>query len=399
MSKRNKIFHKPDENIPSEEDILNYLKEDSFGKKTTEEEKSSSGSSSSMPSKYKSSSTVGGSGENKKKHELEKAMLSDPLISDAVEGYALLKDKGKAHAFINDINKNIFNQTKRKNDQTPFSRIAAILVIIFMISGSGLFIYTKFSNDEIVSSTKEEKPMASTVRKDTIIKVGVDSVAQLAVKAEEEREEIRKDELTIVTPKPVTTDGYVNSEKPSGTVINENIAAGRTSVVSEDKAFEKKEIEVSPANTSNMQSDTVVIFPKDQLAVNRLEETNSMDNADSKARKEISKKSKQKNSTYYAPSVSKADAELKDDVSGKTEKQNSMKDGIALYNQNNYAEARIIFTQATKTNPSDQEAKWYLALTDVKVGKKKEAIKLLKELSKPGNPYSDRASLELKKIN
>ncbi|HWZ23368.1 MAG TPA: tetratricopeptide repeat protein, partial [Cytophagaceae bacterium] len=394
MSKRNKIFHKPDENIPSEEDILNYLKEDSFGKKTTEEEKRSSAPSSSMVSESKSSATTGsGEKKNKKRHELEKAMLSDPLVSDAVEGYALLKDKEKANTFINDINKNIFNQTKRKAEQSPFLRIAALLVIIFMISGSGLFIYNKFSNDEIAIITKEEKPMASTVTKDTIAKVGVDSIAQLAIKTEEEREEVRKDELSIVTPKPEATGGFISSERPSGPVINENIAADRTSngfpVIAEDKAFEKKEIQVSPVNKSNVQSDTVVVFPKDQLAVNRLEETNSMDDVDSKVRKEMSKKTKQKSSTYYAPSMSKADAELKDDVSGKTEKRNSMQDGIALYNQNKYIEARIAFAQAAKSNPSDQEAKWYLALTDVKVGKKKEAIKLLKELSKPGNPYSD----------
>ncbi len=396
MSKRAKIFHKINENIPSEEDILNYLKEDSFSKKT-EEEKRSSAPSSSLVSKSKSSLTVGGSGDkkNKKKHELEKAMLSDPLISDAVEGYALLNDKEKSRALINDINKRIINQTKRKKSESPVLKIAAIFAVIFMISGSSLFIYNKFSDDEIAIITKEEKPIVSAVIKDTLAKVGVDSMAQLAIKAEEEREDVRKDELSIVTPKPVSTDGYANSEKPSGPVSNKNVAVGRanneSTVISEDKAFEKSEILVSPAR-SMAKMDTVVVFPKDQLAINELDGTKDMENADRKVKKSSSKKSKQ-NASFYAPSTPKAD------VSGKSEKGNTLQDGVVLYNQSKYVEARVIFAQAAKSSSSNLEAKWYLALTDVKVGKKKEAIKLLKELSKPGNPFSDKASLELKKIN
>ena len=396
MSKRAKIFHKINENIPSEEDILNYLKEDSFSKKT-EEEKRSSAPSSSMVSKSKSSLTIGGSGDkkNKKKHELEKAMLSDPLISDAVEGYALLNDKEKSRALINDINKRIINQTKRKKSESPVLKIAAIFAVIFMISGSSLFIYNKFSDDEIAILTKEEKSIVSAVIKDTLAKVGVDSMAQLAIKAEEEREDVKKDELSIITPKPVSTDGYAISEKPSGPVSNKNVAVGRanneSTVISEDKAYEKSEILVSPVR-SMAKMDTVVVFPKDQLAINELDEKKDMENADRKVKKSSSKKSKQ-NASFYAPSTPNAD------VSAKTEKGNTLQDGVVLYNQSKYIEARVIFAQAAKSSSSNLEAKWYLALTDVKVGKKKEAIKLLKELSKPGNPFSDKASLELKKIN
>ncbi len=111
MSNRKKIFHKPDEKVPSADDILNYLNEESLSDKSApaggmmddikkkmskseiskdevEEEKQleRSASAPSMGSTSIPKSVGGKEGKNnKKKHELEKAMLSEPLISDRVE--------------------------------------------------------------------------------------------------------------------------------------------------------------------------------------------------------------------------------------------------------------------------------------------------------------------------
>src|SRR5262249_18506109 len=133
MSKRKKIFHKPDEKIPSTEEILNYLNEDTDNDQKEifkdEDLKRSSpapgmGGGVSKSSKRK---VEEGGNKNKKRHELEKSMLADPLISDAVDGYALLNDKEKSRVLIHDINQSILKQTGRKNDQPAVMRIAAMI--------------------------------------------------------------------------------------------------------------------------------------------------------------------------------------------------------------------------------------------------------------------------------
>ena len=428
MSKRKKIFHKPDTNIPSEEDIFNYLQEDSSYKESNDEinYKAQSPSKASLSM---SDAPMGGSSEkkkqkqtDKKKYELEKAMLSDPLISDAVEGYALLKDKEKSRALINDINKNIYHQTKRKNSEFPILRIASIVIIIFLISGSSLFIYNQFSNNEIAVSNSNEKspavPGLKNKSNDSATAVSVDSSAQLAMESEEKKQET-KDVLNIPNAKPIHSEGFIEGN-PSRTMIDEEVMNGGNTGSKEndfeldDKKYEKadlsnkKEERVYPQYRSMEQADSSTIISKDQLAIvtNSEEIRKHSDVKINKSKKEKSetfKRYKQRGNSY-APMISsdaKADKQLSDDnkPSGPSEKNATTEDGINFYNESKYSEASIVFKNIIKSNASDYTAQWYLALTYLKMDKKKDAVKLLKELSKPGNPYSDRASSELKKIN
>jgi hypothetical protein len=471
MSNRKKIFHKPDEKVPSADDILNYLNEESSTDKSAPgggmmsdmrkkmskseiskdeiEEEQDLKRLSPAPSMESSSipKSVGGRGNknNKKKHELEKAMLSEPLISDAVEGYNLLA-KEKARHLIDEINQSISNQTQKKNNGAVVMRIAAILLVIFMISGGSFYLFNSFSSNEMADVSNEKKsPVSNTaINSDTIQVANKDSVHQLAIESESMAGEIAKEELKVLNNnKPAATDGYIASEEISvGPVLmdedsklSKQEANGAGRAIKADEKY-STDIPTLMPGMSQMQTDTAQYPKKDQLAGNydkkelREDEYFDLQNISSQKSKSGDKKAKRKGNSYSMPSSTQT---LDDNLSEAGRKGYSLEDGISLYNQNKFKEAGEIFTGVLQSQPYNQEAiyyngmsdyqlklydkslvnlskvvpssrhydeaRWYRALIYIASGQKEEAKKLLKELSKPGNSYSDKAIEELKKID
>jgi hypothetical protein len=471
MSKKKKIFHKPEEKIPSADDILDYLNEESFPEKSSpgggmmdekkkkiakseiskEEEDVEKDLQRSMPAPSMESlsmpKSVGGKVEknNRKKHELEKAMLSEPLISDAVEGYNLLGNKEKARHLIDEINHKISNQTQKKNDSIVIMRIAAILLVLFMISGGSFYLFNTFSSHEMadVSTDKQEPVSNANINiADSIRLTTKDSVHQLAIESEDMNPKIVKQELKELNNKPVATDGYISPEEiSSGPVLmDEDINLSKHETNGSGRANKTDERVVTnlpsivPAGRSQLQYDSVAPAPKkDQMAINYdkkvMKEDEFFDLKNTSSNSKSGEKKSKRKGNYSTPSMSQS----LDDLSEVRRESSSLEEGISLYNQNKFKEAAEIFSGVLQSQPSNQEAlyysgmsdyqlkmydkslitlskvgsssrhydeaRWYRALIYIASGQKTEARKLLKELSKPGNSYSDKAIEELKKTD
>jgi TolA-binding protein len=492
MSKRKKIFHKPQEEVPSAEDILNYLNEDSSAvpspkKKSSpggakerskkmkmdessmddllsknEDEKEEVMKSSPAPSmeSFSKSISLGGEGgnqKNKKKHEFEKVMLSEPLVSDAVEGYALLGDRKKAKTIIDEINHNIASQTTKKNNRAVVMRIAAILLIVFLISGGSLYLFDQMAEDKMTAVSNEKASPVSDILSDTSVIANKNEIKPDNTKTNElalEREEADKpiSVPNVSDNKPGNSDGYITVKKEvmgptdeksmngNGTGFN----SGTLPMVTEsEKKDDNKEFSKTNAPVErSIAADTAMLFKdmdlayQDDLEESKAENKVSRQRSTSERSREPSKKMKSKakgNADTYAPAAKSQSESLDQEIStGATRKGYLLEEGIRLYNQGKYAEAKEIFMGVLTTQPSNQEAiffnglsgyklkqyeaalsnlskvipasrrydeaRWNMALIYLETGKKEEARKLLKELSKTGNSYSEKAFEELKKL-
>lgn|GEM_PF-2404854 len=93
-------------------------------------------------------------------HHLEKAMLDDPFLADAVEGLALIESSTKRQNALNAIRKQLgIGETKKTVVAFNYQRYAAAAAIIFMFSAVFLFKDYFLINDDA-------KPILSEVQKD-----------------------------------------------------------------------------------------------------------------------------------------------------------------------------------------------------------------------------------------
>jgi hypothetical protein len=475
MSKRKKIFHKPDENIPSADDILNYLNEDQlpspvmssksappagsvFGgvkdeivspdeksiddlKNNNDEQEEALLPAPKMEgkakSKRKSSSNEKEEGKNKKKYELEKAMLSEPLLSEAVDGYSLISNKEKTKDIINAINRTIAQQTARKKNSIAVMKIAAIFMVVFMISAVFYYLSDQFNSNQLADVGSRKKENISTGTIDTLKGVASkDTASQLAIDSDLKKKGLRQEENTILPAnKSISSDGYISNEEinnsgPYDKIVEEEKKGGGTNLPTVNDQLEQDDQMPSPMMNNAKEDKDLTIAPTENAVINKnAGESKKERKKEEPSYRATSKKSKQSTKRYYAPSF-RMD-EQQQDVSAT--KQNTIEDGIALYRDNKYAEAKNIFAEIKKTAPADQEAlyyygmseyklksyesaltnlgkvnasslhydeaRWNIALIYIETGQKDQAIALLKELSKPGNAYSDKASKKLKKFD
>ncbi|HSZ26266.1 MAG TPA: tetratricopeptide repeat protein [Cytophagaceae bacterium] len=431
MSKFRKIFHTPEEKIPSTEDIIHYLKEEIVSDKKNDLE-AEKGSGKELKT-------------NKKKYELEKTMLSEPLVSDAVEGYKLFLNKEKAQLIVNEINQTISNQTNRENKIGGISRIAAVLVIIFMLSGGSYYLFNTISSTEksSVSFGSKEKMVADTTKNG--VSTTKDSMNSLAFKEKDKTIEAESNIKKVLPSELITADylpAKANSddsftkeeEKRSmtekndeeiSTGINKDIVAPSSSPVVTGKSLKKSDTVIFSKNEIALYEDNKKVIESEENAGNQSTFSSSL------------RKKKMKQNSHVASSPSNpSNGEMSkptEDLSNKVGPgKYSLEAGISFYNQNKFKEALENFTGVLQFQPSNQEAlyyegmihyksnefdrsllflskvtkksrhydeaRWYRANIYLASGKKEEAKKMFKELAKPGNSYSDKAKEELQKI-
>ncbi|HVD99566.1 MAG TPA: hypothetical protein VNB90_15265 [Cytophagaceae bacterium] len=478
MSKRKKIFHKPDEQIPSADDILNYLNEENSPLPPSAEKSSPSGGafkkrssnkpeldglakdeflSESKKEKKKEEeeqdmpapsfgglvqepvinygqTNRGNAEKNKKKYELEKKMLAEPLVSEAVEGYALIRDKEKAKNILAEINESIASQTGRKNNRGVFLRIAAILVLLFLVSGGSFYLFEQFSssNMEAVSNKASTAP---AVALDTVRQAVIDSAVKQEQLAIETDKTFATQDKRLQPSKPVSSDAYPDQspimEEPGNTHGNGYGNPAPSMQMEEERIF-------SQSNTPvNYNADSVTIIPNDELAVvaDDAKEESKLDVVIERNRKQGPKDKKvaARSNQQYAPSSAKLSEVNEDQSTGMVKKTYLLEDGIRLYNEGKFKEAKEIFTGLLITQPSNQEAIFYSGMSDYKMqlydralgnltkvvpasrrydearwtssliylemGRREEAIELWKMLSKFNNSYSEKAFEKLKEYS
>lgn len=483
MSKRKKIFHKPEEQVPSAEDILNYLNEETTPvppasknaapspkggaselkrnkkKKESKQESFSEEESLSLETEKKDSEVVmpslslsmdsfakpeelGRAGEkerkkNKEKYALEKSMLSEPLVSEAVEGYALMGDRKRAGSLVEEINRKISQQTERKeNRRAVYMRIAAILVLVFLLAGGSLVVFDQWSEVQMnTMSQKEAAPFADTISAMDNISTPGNSLA-----LESDKVSSQEEKTTMNSNTAVQSDAFMFKEKTKDEGIAVE-AEPRMEVLSEQEdrvantmvASEKKEEArlVAPATSSNAYqwfADTTEVvqeIAKDKAVTF----SRKADKGESKKEKSRAKESTsdKRSSDMFSPKVS--DSEERNAM-GNVKKGYLLEDGIRLYNQGSYTEAQEIFSGVLSTQPSNQEATFYRGMSAYKLnqlepalsdlskiiaaskrydearwtqsliyeqtGRKEEAITLWKSLSKTSNTYSEQSFRKLK---
>lgn len=490
MSKQKKIFHKPQEEIPSADDILNYLNEDSSpvpppkkksspsggsknrSKKTEKDESSiddllakkdeeteevmRSAPAPSMEISVKLEGFLGGEDkkQNKKKYELEKAMLSEPLVSDAVEGYALLGDRKKAKILIDEINQTIAGQTGKKNNRAVVMRIAAIILVVFMISGGSLYLFDQMSGDKMTAVSNEKTSPVSGILSDTVSEANKNELKSDPVKSDKlaiEREEINEPFGEL---KPTNSDGYLSTKKETAGPTDEEAPKSNgmgisTETLSSRNESEKKEeikdlpkmnapVERSIAADSVSKEELDALSYMDDLdEIKKADKTSDQIQRNTERSREPSKNKKAKSkgkADSYAPAVKSQSESLDQEIaSGTTRRGYLLEDGIRLYNQGKYTEAKEIFQGVLASQPSNQEAifysgmsdykmklydpaltslskvipasrrfdeaRWYISMIYIDTNRKEEAIMIWKELSKTSNSYSEKAFEKLKKYS
>jgi len=381
MSKYKKIFHKKSKLPPSAKDIVNYL-------------------------------------QGERNYELEKSMLDDAMVSDAVEGFEMFEDKKRVLSISEEINNKIAQQTRRDNKKIMM-RIAAILIVIFLISGGSFYLFNSFNNDTL-SEVASQKSVDNSGLSNSM---NADTVSQIAI--EDERKSVSKE----VERSVVNSDAIVQREQvPSfmGEEEEKRVAYSEPTL-KEDAIFEGKEIVVAPAPAEIKGMEELSLVEKNEKD-NFVEE--SIDRKMAPVRSQ-SIGGKEKAKKTAAP-ASKSEMSIAPNGDSKLNSRHTLSDGIRLYNLEKYKEAEEIFSGVLMNQPINQEALFYkgmslykLKITDkaleslskietktrhydeaqwtmaqiyIETGQKEESVKLLKILAKPGNSYSEKADELLQSI-
>ncbi len=469
MSKRKKIFHKPEEGIPSADDILNYLGEettialpkkssspnnnlsDKKNRKESEESFMEEEVSSIDPeqdqlrsapavsfegsSKSKRNENISAT-KNKKKHNLEKIMLSDSLVSDAVEGYALITNKKIALTYVDTINQAIAGQSRRKNNNVASMKIAAIFLVVCLISGGSFYFFSQL-NDKILADINSETIHKATINQTDTTFFGKDSIPKLAIETKDVNGNLQVDKKSVDLNKSLTTDGgYLPIQQNGAPVLDpqESLSSEKETKVSKPAIEKIESSERGIFRAEELQNPNFSLQEKDQEIVNRKQVDSKQDDLAEDniiAPSKVSKKEASKNKKQYAPSSMGNSKGMADQVEPPVDKSvSSLKEGIALFKKRKFSEAKMVFSGLMQEDPIDSdllfyigmcdynlklyseslinlskisapsshyfEAKWHMSLIYEEKGEKQKAIALWEELSKTSTIYSNKAIKKLK---
>ena len=408
MDKRKKIFHKLEENIPSKDDILNYLSEGDSNLKASSPKKASPSGGASFRAKKESpenndsfsdnlanieqdkeielpapfvegaskskKDSVGDSKANKKRYAFERNMLSNAFVSDAVEGYALLNDKSIAGSFINDINTTISKQTRRKNNDVGLFKVAAIIIMVFMISGISFYLFNQIKQTSVAEVISDENKSVTALSTDTI--TNSDSIHTMALDVKVENENANGEIKNFELNESISTDGYISQQERSApkAIVESNNNFGKTNddLKSLDQLAEKSEVpqsKVQEEDKSISLSDT-----EDELVLNK-------PNNKVEIKKDVSsymlKKEKSKRMINASPSLEYADSIT--NGRGINKPISKVEEGKMLFNKGRFKEAKIIFDEFEKSNSLDIELIYYSGVSSYNLKLYDESLtKLLK---------------------
>ncbi len=418
MNKQKKIFHRQEDKLPSTEDIFEYLKEevipDNIPSKSSvpssknreldalaehyEEEKAPAPLRKSYSGpKYSHEKEAQA---NKKKYEIEKVMLSDPLVSEAIEGYALFQDPKKAQTILAEINRNIPGQSGRRNSNPVFIKIAAMFLGLLMVSGLVVYLYDQLSGDNVIvkEQAKPGKRQEDSVPEK---RMSPDSIgSRLAIEAGEAEEGTEESKAAL----PVYSDAYIDPQADS-----------RGKIQAESAGVHKKgeKIENFSAQKALAAGDTLATKEQPVQPSLSSKEGNIPEVLSEKMEEEKAKRSKP----------------LQDESAT----NNRFEEGKRLFEQGRYREAKESFAELLSVQPPNQEAlyytamsdyrtmhyeaalsgfmkvfpansryeeaRWYMAQIYVETGKKEEAMAVWKELAGRKGSYARRAKGKLKEYS
>jgi hypothetical protein len=142
-------------------------------------------------------------------YAIEKAALTDPFLSDAIEGMSSVIKKGELNNFHADITQLKKNISKRKNNKLILWRVAAAVLIV--ITGLAIII------NQPVSSKKHEALATTQVTPKTEEDIAPAVDTQLAsvpgVIIKEKKTINKKEDDAIVSAKPSPATGVVSTDK------------------------------------------------------------------------------------------------------------------------------------------------------------------------------------------
>ena len=148
---------------------------------------------------------------NKERHLLEKAMLDDPFLADAVEGLALIADAEKRKNALSDIRKKL----RLKEENIPlwiqYQKYAASVALI-LVFGVVLFIGIRLSSSLIEFNSLSEVPKTEEGQPDT----------------EKETNSIEKEANQLEEDSAVDTDKNIDAEENQGLVKTPNNAKSQS---------------------------------------------------------------------------------------------------------------------------------------------------------------------------
>jgi hypothetical protein len=397
MSKRNKIFHKPGAKVPSAEDILNYLQEAQENTSPSASFKESSGSIP-LPSKKKITRqeeieeelpTRNASApreeqipsETHSKHIFEKQMLEDPFLDEAVEGFALLKDKTHTKNILQALNQDIQSKAQHRMSSSKLLRIAALLLLLFIGAGvtihlyrqtamvpEGLVLHQETTVEEQEVLSEEERSTAPVEKKSE--SVGASPLPKAPATASSSDSYAVGIQEQMMDAAPASEE--IGEPFGSAAFVEDSLVAEKVPVGS-DKLQAFSEQQRQKKETAKKEIAPVAKNPKGYLLKDGIERYNE--------------------GAYIEAKEIFEDVLLKQAANQEAIFYNAMTD----YQLNNYADAQKAFLKVTSASRHFDEARWYRAQCLVKLGYEEEAMVLFKELAKPGNTYSERAMEELQR--
>lgn len=357
----------------------------------------------------------------KGKHKVEFHIIDCEMCNDELEGFSFLQDNNKLHSIISSLNNSVDQKTKNEHlsiapKKNNFRRIFAIAASIALLITVGWVIKntgfsssndlaevaktakeTKINREEeiVTHNTDKDKKTAEDTDSGTIIDISENTKNDEVSKTEEEKSELNN--LTANTE----TDSDINENEDVEIIVG----------VSSEEDVDEVIAEIKPEITGETKIELADAEKENDNSKSRSSDIENPVLSDFNTRGEVknSKKSEinissLKESGILAFKV-KSYKEASEDfekylINNRKDYEIIYKSGVAYYHQKKYSVALKRFNKVINGdfNKYFEDAEWYKALTLIKLNKKEEALKLLKQIAYGHSDYKKQASDKIKEI-
>ncbi len=329
------------------------------------------------------------------KHDIEQHLIGCELCNDALEGLSL----SKSETALSDINESIRKRYAEGNPVSakPYFAIAASLTALVLLSW---FAWNQFNSvgDErlAVSNAAEEQSLpVITETPSSVISPEKEIVSSVPKYEPKPMSEPNGNRAMTAAPEIDAVEEKDMAESGSTVVADDAAAIAESEVAADAVTFSAAPVQSPAAGATSsgvfLSNSNQNITYIDNLKVLNYDETiivNKPVAASQNATRKSTSNNRQESKAAKAEEVSALE---------NNNNYNAVVTGpLMLYNQGKYDAAIRGFSKLLQQNPADQNARYYMAMSNYHLGKFDTAIRLLEPLAADTNsPFMEEAMFYL----
>lgn len=329
------------------------------------------------------------------KHAAEHHLTGCELCSDALEGLSL----SKSETALSDINESIRKRYTAGNPVSakPYFAIAASLTALVLLSWFAWNQFNSIGDERLaVSQTAEEQSLPVITETPSAVVTPEKEIVSSVPKYEPKpMSEPNGNRTMTAAPETDAVEEKAMAESGSSVVADDAAASTESEAVTDAVTFSAAPAPspvsgVTSSGTFSSNSNQNITYI-DNLKVLNYDETIIVNKPVA-----ASQKATRKSTSNNRQETKDTNAEEAIAMQSGNNYNSAVSGPLMLYNQAKYDAAIRGFRELLRQNPADQNARYYMAMSNYHLGKYDDAIKLLEPLAADNNsPFMEEAMFYL----